>query len=68
MNYFPHNHLQRSALPAARVLASVRQALNRDILWNRPVFKAPALSNPRVVLEPLPFIATRLTQLHARRD
>lgn len=68
MNYFPHNHLKRSALPAAKALASVRQALTSDILWNRPVFKAPALPNPRIALDPLPFTATRLTQLSVRRD
>ncbi|AOS44818.1 hypothetical protein Verru16b_01887 [Lacunisphaera limnophila] len=68
MNYFPHQHLQPSARPAVRALASVRQALNRDILWNRPVFKAPALANPRIAFDPLPFTATRLTQLSARRD
>jgi len=33
-----------------------------DILWNQPVFKAPALANPRVALDPLPFTATRVTQ------
>jgi len=63
MNYFPHNHLRRSAHPAGKALASVRQALTRDVLWNRPLFKAPALPSPTpAALEPLPFIATRLTQ------
>ncbi|MDI1320376.1 MAG: hypothetical protein PSW75_09325 [bacterium] len=40
----------------------MRQAIPRDILWNQPVFKAPALPNPRVALDPLPFTAVRVTQ------
>jgi hypothetical protein len=68
MNYFPHNHLQRSDRPAAKALATVRQALTRDILWNRPVFKAPALPNPRIALDPLPFTATRPALVPVRRD
>jgi hypothetical protein len=40
----------------------MRQTLNRDIMWNRPLFKAPALPNPTIVLEPLPFTAARITQ------
>jgi len=59
MNYFPHQPLKRSALPVVKSLIPVRQTLTRDILWNRPLFKAPALPNPRVVFDPLPFTATR---------
>ena len=66
MTYFPHNHLARSAHPAVRAFAAVRQTLNRDILWNQPVFKAPAL-NPCVVVEPLPFTAVRVTQRSDQR-
>jgi hypothetical protein len=64
MTYFPHNHLhpQRSAHPAVRAFAAVRQTLNRDIMWNRPLFRAPALPNPTIALEPLPFTAARITQ------
>ena len=32
----------------------------KDIIWGRPIFKAPAL-NPRHVFDPLPFTATRVT-------
>ena len=67
MTYFPHNHFERSAHPAVRAFAAVRQTLNRDIVWNRPVFKAPALSNPSITLEPLPFMACRFTQRSAQR-
>jgi hypothetical protein len=62
MTYFPHNPFRRSAAPAATPPGSVRQRLTRDILWNQPVFKAPVLTNPRIALDPLPFIASRLTQ------
>jgi len=62
MTYFPHNSLKRSVAPAAGSLGTVRQALIRDILWNQPVFKAPALPNPRVAFDPLPFTAARVTQ------
>jgi hypothetical protein len=62
MTYFPHNALQRSATPPAGLLASVRQRVVRDILWNQPVFKAPVLANPRIALDPLPFTAHRLTR------
>ena len=67
MTYFPHNYLERSASPAIRAFAAVRQNLHRDILWNQPVFKAPALANPRIAFDPLPFTAVRVTQRSARR-
>lgn len=60
MIYFPHNPLRHATTPA-QLLASVRQASTRDILWNRPLFKAPALSNPRIAFDPLPFTAARIT-------
>jgi len=66
MNYFPHHPLKRSASPAVRAFAAVRHAFTRDILWDRPVFRAPNLPSPRVVLEQLPFAATRFTQRHAQ--
>jgi len=62
MTYFPHHPLKRSASPAERAFATVRQNFNRDILWDQPVFKAPTLSNPRIAFDPLPFTATRITQ------
>ncbi len=62
MTYFPHNRLKRPVALTAGPLASVRPAIMRDILWNQPVFKAPALPNPRIVPDPLPFTATRVTR------
>jgi hypothetical protein len=59
MTYIPPSSLQRHPLPAVKSLIPVRQTLTRDILWNQPVFRAPALPNPRVTPEPLPFLAAR---------
>jgi hypothetical protein len=67
MTHFPHHSLQRSASPAGRAFAAVRQNFNRDILWGQPVFKAPTLANPRVALDPLPFTAARITQRAQQR-
>jgi hypothetical protein len=41
--------------------AQPKQGLLRDLVWGRPVFKAPALPNPRIEFEPLPFQAARVT-------
>ncbi len=41
--------------------APAAPALKRDVLWGRPLFKAPALPNPRISFDPLPFTSTRLT-------
>jgi hypothetical protein len=27
----------------------------RDLEWDRPIFRAPILSNPHVIFDPLPF-------------
>jgi len=62
MTYFPHNPLKRRAVVSTAAFAPVRPAIIRDILWNQPVFKAPALPNPRIALDPLPFTATRITR------
>jgi hypothetical protein len=62
MTFFPQNPHQRPASAPAAVLAPIRPAQMHDILWNRPVFRAPALSNPRIAPDPLPFTANRLTQ------
>jgi len=67
MTYFPHHPAKLPATTPSGLLASVRQAINRDILWNQPVFKAPVLPNPRIALDPLPFTAVRVTQRPAPR-
>jgi hypothetical protein len=38
-----------------------RRGPERDITWDRPVFRPPFLPNPRVIFDPLPFTANRLT-------
>ncbi|HWA25890.1 MAG TPA: hypothetical protein VG734_09525 [Lacunisphaera sp.] len=67
MNYFPHHPLKRSASPAVRAFAAVRQAFTRDVLWNQHVFKAPKLADPQVEIDPLPFMAARFTSRPAQR-
>ena len=62
MTYFPHHLPERPAMHAAALPGDVRQMLPRDILWNQPVFKAPALPIPNIALEPLPLRATRITR------
>lgn len=60
MIHFPHNPFKRTA-SAMSALSLVRQTFVRDVIWNKPVFKAPALSNPPIAIDPLPFTATRIT-------
>ena len=62
MTHFPHQMILRPADKTPAKIGSVRQPDLRDILWDRPLFKAPALPNPRVARDPLPFTATRLTR------
>jgi len=60
---FSHNHPPEP--PAIEMVVQpedVRQKLTRDVLWNQPVFKAPALPIPNIPLEPLPLRATRVTK------
>jgi hypothetical protein len=58
MTHFTPNTVSR---PASK-LAGVKPAPIRDVLWGRPIFKAPQLPVPRLAFEPLPFTATRVTQ------
>lgn len=67
MTYFPHPLPERPAIHATAAARAVRPAFPRDILWNQPVFKAPALPIPDVALEPLPLRATRITRRAAAR-
>jgi hypothetical protein len=66
MTYYPLNSVKRSSASSATAFTPARQPTGRDFVWNRPVFKAPVLSNPRIALEPLPFTAVRVTQRPAR--
>jgi hypothetical protein len=63
MIHYPHNTPPEP--PAIHMVVQpddVRQKLPRDIRWNQPVFKAPALPIPNIPLEPLPLRATRVTK------
>lgn len=62
MTHFPHKVRQPRLVPLSGIHASVPSAPMRDILWGRPLFKAPSLPNPRVAFEPLPFLAQRFTR------
>lgn len=66
MTYFPAQARPRPAVLTAAALASMRATIQRDILWNQPIFRAPRLPSPRLALEPLPFRATRITQRSGR--
>ncbi|MBA4137275.1 MAG: hypothetical protein C0518_08170 [Opitutus sp.] len=60
MTHFPHRP-SRPAAQAPGAHGAAKAARSRDVLWGRPVFKAPQL-NVRPPLEPLPFTAARITQ------
>lgn len=59
MTHFSQRHSRAAAITAAG--SALRSAAMRDVLWGRPVFRAPQF-NPRVPLEPLPFTANRVTR------
>ena len=42
--------------------AAAKPALSRDVLWGRPLFKAPALPSPRIVDSMQPFATRRLVK------
>ena len=67
MTYYPHSSLPRRPTASVAAPGNVRPGLLRDILWNRPVFKAPVLPIPPIAPEVLPFKAARVTQRSARR-
>jgi hypothetical protein len=60
MTHFPSNARQHRAASPASPLGAAKPALMRDVLWGRPLFKAPSLPNPRVAFDPLPFTAQRV--------
>lgn len=65
MTHYPHQpHPRRTSKAPA---ATPKPGLLRDLVWGRPVFKAPALPNPRVAFDALPFTVTRPAPLARRR-
>lgn len=61
MTHFPHHPSLRPAATPPGMRKPAAPAMMRDVLWGRPMFKAPSLPNPRIAFDPLPFTATRLT-------
>jgi hypothetical protein len=35
--------------------SNVKNGHLRDIVWDKPIFRAPPLPNPRVIFDPIPF-------------
>jgi len=64
MTHFPKKSFRFAFGPPA--LVPVRSGATRDVIWGRRIFSAPAL-DPRRELEPLPFIAARVTQPSGHR-
>lgn len=60
MTHFPQQSPSRSARPTSGPGTSPTPGLLRDLMWGRPVFKAPALPNPRIEFD-LPFLPARVT-------
>jgi hypothetical protein len=63
MTHYPQRPGYRTTETSAN---SLKQAPLRDVLWGRPLFKAPHLQNPRVAFDPLPFTALRVTHRAAQ--
>ena len=61
MTPFHHQAQQPPAIISPAMLVPGRPTMKRDVLWGRPLFKAPKLPNPRLAFDPLPFTATRIT-------
>lgn len=61
MTHFPQQSPSRSAKAAHGSGTAPKQGLLRDLMWGRPVFKAPALPNPRIEFDPFPFQPARIT-------
>ncbi len=40
----------------------------RDFSWDRPIFQAPKLQTPRVILDPLPFTVHRPEGMRAGKQ
>jgi hypothetical protein len=49
----------RASSPTERTAAERRQShpgrLLQEVIWGRPVFRPPELTNPKLVFDPLPF-------------
>ncbi len=51
-----HHPASSSANPSSPAhAAKARPGCAQDIVWGRPVFRAPELPSPRAIFDPLPF-------------
>ena len=57
MHMMPLSKLKRFLSP--RSVQNFTTGLTQDIVWDRPVFRPPTLSNPRVIFDPQPFTTQR---------
>ncbi len=55
------SHYPKKPAPLPLLNRETQSGLGHDITWNRPVFHPPQLPNLRVIFDPLPFTAHRLT-------
>ena len=65
MTHFPQRPAFRPAKAPAGSGASSKPGLLRDLVWGRPVFKAPALK-PSTVFEALPFSPAHVPSITRR--
>jgi hypothetical protein len=65
MTPFHHQAHQPPAIISPATLVPGQRTMPRDVLWGRPLFKAPKLPNPRIAFDPLPFTAARITHRSA---
>ncbi len=54
--------------PTERDSETVHLATETDIIWNRPVFRAPSFPTPRQISSELPFSVNFRATHHASRD
>jgi len=57
---------QQPNLQPPALHAPAKPVLSRDVLWGRPLFKAPALPIPRITDTVQPFTIPHLTQRLAK--
>ncbi|HEY4299857.1 MAG TPA: hypothetical protein VGM73_03210 [Candidatus Didemnitutus sp.] len=61
MTHFPR-HSRTPRFAPVQAASHGNSTPPHDVLWGRPLFKAPSLPNPRIAFDPLPFFAQRITQ------
>lgn len=68
MTHFPHRFVPRSAAsqPSGTSVPPKPGSL-RDLMWGRPVFKAPDL-NPRPVFDSVPFTPAHVPSITRRPE